>query len=69
MQNFISQSIDDNLKHLINDAPTAYEQYTILKYYLDLGPYSQAYEAAKGLSELKFTDYQILLSEFSILAN
>jgi hypothetical protein len=69
LQSFISQSIDNNLKHLINDAPTAYEQHTILKHYLDLGPHSQAYEAAKGLSELKFTDYQISLSEFSTLAN
>jgi hypothetical protein len=69
LQSFISQSIDNNLKHLINDAPTAYEQHTILKHYLDLGPHSQAYEAAKGLSELKFTDYQTSLSEFSTLAN
>lgn len=69
LQSFISQSIDDNLKHLINDAPTAYEQHTILKHYLDLGPHSQAYEAAKGLSELKFSDYQTSLSKFSTLAN
>jgi hypothetical protein len=69
LQSFISQSIDNNLKHLIDDAPTAYEQHTILKHYLDLGPHSQAYEAAKGLSELKFTDYQTSLSEFSTLAN
>jgi hypothetical protein len=69
LQSFISQSIDNNLKHLIDDASTAYEQHTILKHYLDLGPHSQAYEAAKGLSELKFTDYQTSLSEFSILAN
>jgi hypothetical protein len=69
LQNFISQSIDNNLKHLIDDTPTAYEQHTILKHYLDLGPHSQAYETAKGLSELKFTDYQTSLSEFSTLAN
>jgi hypothetical protein len=69
LQSFISQLINNNLKYLIDDALTAYEQYTILKYYLDLGPYSQAYEAAKGLSELKFIDYQTSLSEFSTLAN
>jgi hypothetical protein len=69
LQSFISQTTDGNLKHLINDANTAYEQHTILKHYLDLGPHSQAYEAAKGLSELKFVDYQTSLSEFSTLAN
>ena len=69
LQRFISQTIDGNLKHLINDANTAYEQHTILKHYLDLRPHSQAYEAAKGLSELKFVDYQTSLSQFSTLAN
>jgi hypothetical protein len=64
LQSFISQSVEDNLKHLINDTITAYEQYTTLKHYLDLGPHSQAYEAAKGLLELQFTDYQTSLSDF-----
>jgi len=65
LRTFIITTVAASHRHLLNNARTAREQFDVLKKHLDLGSHAQAFNAAKGLSRLKFIIYQSSLAAWT----